>query len=96
MKLINENGYLLYSEEEDEITLDLVCVKEARKGTGSVLVRELQTISRKRGLKISLYAEPCALCSSTEIDEDSLLEFYEKIGFEKDPDNIDGKLLTWK
>ena len=96
MKLVNENGYLLYSEEETEITLDLVCVKEARKGTGTLLVKELQAIAREKGLNIGLYAEPCVLCSETEIDEESLMVFYKKLGLRLDSDDVDGKLLIWK
>lgn len=91
-----EGGWLNYSIEETEITLDVVCATIPRQGIGTLLVKELQSIAREKGLKIGLYAEPCALCSETNIDEDSLIEFYEKLGFEKDEDDIDGKLLSWK
>ena len=93
-KLEINGGFLNYTIEKNEITLDLVCVTEQRKGLGTKLVKELQKIAREKNLKIGLYAEPCALCD-TIISEDDLFSFYEKLGFEKDEHDIDGKLLTW-
>ena len=94
-KLTAEGGWLNYTIEEDEITIDIVCAEIPRQGIGSKLVKELQKIANEKGLKIGLYAEPCALCP-TEIYEDGLIEFYKKLGFVCDADDTDGKLLVWK
>lgn len=87
-------GYLNYTNDDEEIIIELVCSEIPRKGIGSTLVRELQKIASDINKPIGLYAEPCAMCG-TEIMEDDLIRFYENLGFELDPDDTDGKLMIW-
>jgi GNAT superfamily N-acetyltransferase len=94
-RLETDGGFLNYTIDDSEITLDLVCVEIQRKGIGTALVEELQSIATEIDLPIGLYAEPWSDCTS-EISEESLISFYENLGFEKDSDDIDGKLLIWK
>lgn len=93
-KLITEGGYLNFTEEGNEITIDIVCANIPRKGIGSALVKKMQEIASDKGKKIGLYAEPCAMCS-TKIDDEALRQFYFHLGFELDKDDIDGKLMVW-
>ena len=88
----NENGYLLYTVTEDEITLDNIKVYEQRKGTGRKMIEELKDLARELSLPIGLYAFP----QDETINEDDLKNFYYSCGFELDADDCDGKLFIWK
>lgn len=91
MEIKNKNGFLKYSIEENEITLDLVKVDKKQKGTGSKLIAKLKKIAEKNNLPIGLYAEP----QDDSINELDLVSFYEKNGFRQDVDS-DGKLMIWR
>ena len=88
----NENGYLLYTVTEDEITLDNIEVYEQRKGTGRKMIEELKDLARELSLPISLYAFP----QDVTIEQDDLNDFYYLCGFELDPDDCDNRLFIWK
>ena len=88
----DSNGYLSYTIDEDEITLDMIKSYDKRKGTASKLIEKLKDLSREKKLPIGLYAEP----QDFSISDDDLIEFYYKNGFELDPDDSDGKLFIWK
>lgn len=94
-KLTTKGGWLNYTIEDDEITIDIVCAETPKKGIGTALVKKMQEIARDMELPIGLYAEPCAACD-TQISEDALISFYKKLGFENDENDTDGKLLIWK
>ena len=87
-----DNGFVNYSIEENEITIDNIKVYEQKKGTGRKLVEEVKKIARKNNLPIGLYAEP----QDNTISEDELKNFYYSCGFELDADDCDGKLFIWK
>lgn len=92
MKIENENGYLLYSIENTEITLDDIKVYEQRKGTGKKMIEELKDIAREFQLPIGLYSYP----QDNTIEPDDLNNFYYSNGFELDPNDCDYKLFIWK
>ena len=87
-----DNGFLNYSIEKNEITIDKIKVYEQKKGTGRTLVEEVKKIARENNLPIGLYAEP----QDNTISEDELKNFYYSCGFELDADDCDGKLFIWK
>jgi hypothetical protein len=87
----DDNGYLSYTINDDEITLDSIKSKSKRKGTATKLINELKEISRVEKKPIGLYAEP----QDDSISEEDLIDFYYKNGFELDSSDIDGKLLIW-
>jgi hypothetical protein len=91
-KIEDSNGYLSYTINEDEITLDMIKSYDKRKGTATKLIEKLKDLSRENKLPIGLYAEP----QDFSISDDDLIEFYYKNGFELDPDDSDGKLFIWK
>ena len=87
-----DNGFVNYSIEENEITIDNIKVYEQKKGTGRKLVEEVKKIARENNLPIGLYAEP----QDNTINEDELKNFYYSCGFDLDADDCDGKLFIWK
>ena len=87
-----DNGFVNYSIEKNEITIDKIKVYEQKKGTGRKLVEEVKKIARENNLPIGLYAEP----QDNTISEDELKNFYYSCGFELDTDDCDGKLFIWK
>ena len=87
-----DNGFVNYSIEENEITIDNIKVYEQKKGTGRKLVEEVKKIARENNLPIGLYAEP----QDNTINEDELKNFYYSCGFDLDADDYDGKLFIWK
>ena len=88
----NENGYLLYTVTDFEITLDNIKVYEQRKGTGRKMIEELKDFARELQLPIGLYSYP----QDDTIEQDDLNDFYYSCGFELDPDDCDNKLFIWK
>ena len=93
MKTIKlENGFVNYTIEENEITIDNIKVYEQKKGTGKLLIEEVKKIAREKNLPIGLYAEP----QDETINEADLKNFYYSCGFELDADDCDGKLFIWK
>jgi hypothetical protein len=87
----NENGYLLYTVSNSEITIDNIKVYETRKGTGKKMINELKDIARDLGLPIGLYSFP----QDETIEQDDLNDFYYSCGFELDPDDCDNRLFIW-
>lgn len=81
-KIKIKNSFLVYSEEQDEIILDLLYVDpaERRQGIGTQLVQKLQQLSQIAGKPITLYAEP----QENNISKADLIAFYEKLGFSQD------------
>ena len=88
----NENGYLRYTIEDNEITLDNIKAYEQRKGTGSKMIEELKEISIELNLPIGLYSYPL----DNDISQDDLNNFYYSNGFELDPDDCDNRLFIWR
>ena len=91
MKIEDKNGFIKYTVNKDEITLDLIKTHEKRKGTAKELIKKLKAIAREKELPIGLYAEP----QDDSISESDLIEFYKKQGFDEDVNDTDGKLLIW-
>jgi GNAT superfamily N-acetyltransferase len=87
-----ENGFINYTVEETEITIDNIKVYEQKKGTGRKLIEEVKKIARENNLPIGLYSEP----QDDTINTEDLKNFYYSCGFELDPDDSDGKLFIWK
>ncbi len=87
-----ENGFLKYTIEKNEITIDNIKVYEQRKGTGKKMIEELKDIAKELQLPIGLYSYP----QDDTINQDDLNDFYYSCGFELDPDDSDGKLFIWK
>ena len=88
----NENGYLLYTVTDCEITLDDIKVYEQRKGTGRKMIEELKDLARELQLPIGLYSYP----QDDTIEQDDLNDFYAACGFELDQDDFDNRLFIWK
>ncbi len=89
--ITNENGYLQYTIESDEVTLDMIKVYEPRKGTGRKLIEELKMIASDLNLPIGLYAHP----QDDSITKEDLQDFYYSCGFDLDADDVDGCLFAW-
>ena len=87
----NENGSLEYTIEYDEIIIDLIEVKEKRKGTGKQLIDELKSIAAELNLPIVLFVVP----QDDTIDKDSLICFYKKCSFDFHPDDADYSYMIW-
>lgn len=94
MKIENENGYILYSNDdmdENVIDIDLVEVKQKRKGTGSKLVNQVIEIAKKEGKNISL----CAYPQNDSITLSDLIKFYERLGFKLEYDDGNEAILNY-
>ncbi|MCK9543933.1 MAG: N-acetyltransferase [Novosphingobium sp.] len=85
MKIKTTNGYINYSIEEDEIIIDHVEVINKRQGTGRKLIKQVLQIAREHGLHVTL----CAYPQNESISQENLREFYESLGFELHPDDVD-------
>lgn len=92
MKITKDNGYLIYSVDSNEVTIDSVKVHQQRQGTGRELIAEVKTIASSMGLQIGLYAEP----QDETISDNELRSFYKSCGFDLDENDVDGKLFVWK
>ena len=91
-KIVKENGYLNYSIEDDEVVIDLVEVYTKRTGTGSELVRELINWARENDYSsIGL----CAYPQDDSITLESLVKFYDKLGFDVDYDDGNEVLMSY-
>lgn len=88
----NKNGKLEYSYEDNVIILDLVEVKEKRKGTGSTLVQMLISIAEDEQKNIEL----CAYPQDDSIDLADLIDFYESLGFTLDYSTGTEALMTYE
>ncbi len=91
MILETKNGYIIFSIEKDEVIIENVKVLKQRNGTGKLLVNKVKDISRDLGLKCTLYSYP----QDNTISQENLNMFYLSLGFELDPDDVDGKLMTY-
>lgn len=91
MEIRNEKGYIKYTIEEDEITLDMIEVKVKHQGAGSELLNKLKDIAYSLDKKIGLYAYP----QDDSITQEELRNFYYKNGFELDPDDVDYNLFVY-
>ncbi len=92
MKIEVENGYLLYTVTDTEITLDYIKVYHKRKGMGRKMIEELKDFARELQLPIGLYSYP----EDNTIEQDDLNNFYYSCGFELDTNDVDNKLFIWK
>lgn len=91
-RIVKENGYLLYTVNEDEIVLEDIKVYEKRKGTGKKMIEELKELAIELQLPIGLYSYP----QDDTIEQDRLNDFYYSCGFDLDPDDYDNRLFIWK
>lgn len=89
MKIELENGFIIYTIEENEITIDNIKVYNQKQGMGKKLIELVKSIAKDNNLPIGLYAEP----QDETINEDDLKDFYYSCGFELDVDDCDGKLF---
>ena len=87
----DENGYLKYTIEGDELIIDNIKVYKQRLGTGKKLLKQIKDFARKNDLIVMLYAYP----QDETITDDELKEFYISQGFELHPDDADGRLFTY-
>ena len=81
-----ENGFAVVNVDdmnEDELVLDIVEVKEKRKGTGSELVNMAIEYAREQEKKLTL----CAYPQDDSIGLEELVLFYQNLGFDIDYDN---------
>jgi methyl coenzyme M reductase gamma subunit len=86
-----ENGFLNYSIEENEITIDMIKAYQYGQGTGTELIYKIKQIAKELNLPIGLYAEP----QDDTISEEGLKSFYIYNGFELDENDSDGKLFIF-
>ena len=86
-----ENGFLNYSIEENEITIDMIKAYQSGQGTGTELIYKIKQIAKELNLPIGLYAEP----QDDTISEEGLKSFYISNGFELDENDSDGKLFIF-
>ena len=71
--------------------IDLLEVKEKRKGTGRKLVDMVKDVACDLGYNVSLYAYP----QDNTITDSELKAFYESCVFELSADDVDGRLYEW-
>jgi len=86
-----ENGFLNYSIEENEVTIDMIKAYQYGQGTGTELIYKIKEIAKELNLPIGLYAEP----QDDTISEEGLKSFYIANGFELDENDSDGKLFIF-
>jgi hypothetical protein len=91
MKIIDNNGFLKYTIDENEIIIDTIKVYEQRKGTGKKMINEIKELSRDLNLPITLYAEP----QDDTINDNNLREFYFSLGFNYHYDDVDNKYFIY-
>jgi hypothetical protein len=90
-KIFNENGWIKYTIEEDEIVIDNIKVYKQRLGTGTKLINDIKELAKELNKPITLYAEP----QDDTINDNQLKEFYISQGFDYHPDNIDNKYFIY-
>lgn len=88
-----KGNFIDYTEEEDEIILDLIFVKERRKGIAQILIKELIKLAKEKNKNITLYAEPQL---DAKISSEDLIKFYEKMGFEEDTSMGEKEFMIYK
>lgn len=91
--IFGKGNFINYTEEEDEIILDLIFVKERRKGIAQILIKELIKLAKKKNKNITLYAEPQL---DAKISSEDLIKFYEKMGFEEDTSMGEKEFMIYK
>jgi hypothetical protein len=91
MKIIDNNGFLKYTIDENEIIIDIIKVYVQRKSTGKKMINQIKELSRELNMPITLYAEP----QDDTINDDELREFYFSLGFNYHPDDVDNKYLIY-
>ncbi|MBP3801064.1 MAG: GNAT family N-acetyltransferase [Clostridia bacterium] len=80
MEIKVANGYIRYSVDdmnENELVIDKVEVIKKKQGTGTELVNMVIEIAEKDNKALTL----CAYPQDDSIDLESLISFYEKLGF---------------
>jgi hypothetical protein len=90
-KILNENGWIKYTIEEDEIIIDNIKVHKQRLGTGKKMINEIKELSMELDIPITLYAEP----QDDTINDNELKEFYISQGFNYHPDDVDNKYFIY-
>lgn len=90
-KILNQNGWIKYTIEEDEIVIDNIKVYKQRLGTGTKLINDIKELAKELNKPITLYAEP----QDDTINDNQLKEFYISQGFDYHPDNIDNKYFIY-
>jgi len=87
-----ENGYVKIDQDinSNDLVLDMVEVKNKRQGTGTKLVKMAMKYARDNGKRLTL----CAYPQDDSIDLESLVDFFERLGFDIDED--DGEAVTMR
>lgn len=94
MRIEVENGYAIITEDdmnEDELVLDMVEAYEKRQGTGRQLVEMAIDYANEQNKALTL----CAYPQDDSIDLDTLVSFYEAIGFEIEYDDDSAVLMRY-
>lgn len=93
-KIENENGYILFDIDdmnEDDLVIEKVEAYEKRKGTGTLLVKQVIQIAQKEGKGLTL----CAYPQDDSIELSDLVKFYEKLGFSVEYDDGSEVLMRY-
>ena len=90
--ITDENGYLSYSIDKEEIYINNIEVYKKRKGTGRKLLEIIKDFSIKLELPIRLHSYP----QNDSISEDDLRNFYLNCGFYYHHDDSEKKYFEWK
>lgn len=80
-RLTTKGGFLNYTEEDEEIVIDLIEVTDRKKGIGTKLIEKMKEISKQKNKPLTLFAYTQ---DEKAITQEALEQFYEKLGFEEE------------
>lgn len=95
-KIEMENGYIEYSEDdmnEKELVIELVEVKEKRKGTGSMLVKKVIEYAKQNDYEAVTL---CAYPEDDSVELNGLIEFFESLGLDIEYDDGSEALMRYE
>jgi predicted GNAT family N-acyltransferase len=73
-----DSSFITYSIEDGELIIENIKAVTPRQGIGSKLVRKVLEIASQESLPCTVFTCP----QDDSIDVDSLINFYESLGFE--------------
>jgi predicted GNAT family acetyltransferase len=73
-----DSSFITYSIEKDEVVIENIKAVTPRQGVGSKLVKKVLKIAKRKSLPCTVFTCP----HDDSIDVDSLINFYESLGFE--------------